>query len=38
VQATSIQAQATRSQGQVVKMKTPGGARARRVQDGTSVG
>jgi hypothetical protein len=38
VQVTSTQAQATRSQAQAVKMKTPGGARARRVQAGTSVG
>jgi hypothetical protein len=30
--------QATHSQAQAVKMKTPGGARARRVQAGTSVG
>jgi hypothetical protein len=30
-------AQATRSQAQEVKMKTPGGSRARRVQAGTSV-
>jgi hypothetical protein len=37
VQATSTQAQAMRSQAQVVKMKTSGGARARRVQVGTSV-
>jgi hypothetical protein len=37
VQATSTQAQETRSQVQGVKMKTPGGARARRVQDRTSV-
>jgi hypothetical protein len=38
VQATSTQAQATRNQAQAAKMKTPGGARARRVQAGTSVG
>jgi hypothetical protein len=37
VQATSTQAQATRSQAQAVKMKMSGGARARRVQAGTSV-
>jgi hypothetical protein len=38
VRATSTQAQATSSQVQAVKMKTPGGTRARRVQAGTSVG
>jgi hypothetical protein len=37
VQATSTEAQATRSQAQAVKMKTPGCARARRVQAGTLV-
>jgi hypothetical protein len=36
VQATSTQAQATRSRAQAVKIKMPGGARARRVQAGTS--
>jgi hypothetical protein len=37
VQATLTQAQAMRSQAQVVKMKTPRGAKARRVQAGTLV-
>jgi hypothetical protein len=37
VQATSTQAQATRIQAQAVRMKTPGDARARRMQAGTSV-
>jgi hypothetical protein len=37
VQATSTQAQATRIQAQAVRMKTPGGARERRMQARTSV-
>jgi hypothetical protein len=38
VQATSTRAQATLIQAQAVRMKTPGGARARRMQAGSSMG